>query len=69
MSRPAYTHRVGTHTHSFRDLKGLMARATPARSGDRLAGVAAASAQERVVAQMALAELPLRTFLQEALIP
>ncbi len=69
MSNPAYTHRVGTRTHAFRDLKDLMAKASPARSGDRLAGVAAASAQERVVAQMALAELPLRTFLQDALVP
>ena len=69
MSQPAYTHRTGVHTHSFRDLKDLMAKATPARSGDSLAGVAARTAQERVVAQMALAELPLRTFLNEALIP
>ncbi|WP_298011230.1 ethanolamine ammonia-lyase subunit EutB [uncultured Aquabacterium sp.] len=66
---PRYAHRVGAHTFTFRDLKDLMAKATPARSGDRLAGVAAGSAQERVVAQMALAELPLRTFLNEALIP
>jgi ethanolamine ammonia-lyase large subunit len=69
MSSPAYTHRVGPRTHAFRDLKDLMAKASPARSGDRLAGVAAASTQERVVAQMALAELPLRTFLQDALVP
>jgi ethanolamine ammonia-lyase large subunit len=69
MSSPAYSHRVGTRTHAFRDLKDLMAKASPARSGDRLAGVAAASTQERVVAQMALAELPLRTFLQDALVP
>jgi ethanolamine ammonia-lyase large subunit len=69
MTQPAYTHRAGVHTHSFRDLKDLMAKATPARSGDALAGLAAHTAQERVVAQMALAELPLRTFLNEALIP
>ena len=69
MSGTTYSHRVGTHTHRFRDLKDLMAKATPARSGDRLAGVAAQTAQERVVAQMALADLPLRTFLSEALIP
>ena len=69
MPQPAYTHRAGVHTHSFRDLKDLMAKATPARSGDALAGVAAHTAQERVVAQMALADLPLRTFLTEALIP
>ncbi|RZL10912.1 MAG: ethanolamine ammonia-lyase subunit EutB [Rubrivivax sp.] len=69
MNRPAYTHRAGPHSASFRDLKDLMARATPPRSGDVLAGVAAHSAQDRVLAQMALADLPLRTFLNDALIP
>jgi ethanolamine ammonia-lyase large subunit len=69
MSSPAYTHRVGMRTHTFSSLKALMAKATPARSGDALAGVAAQTAQERVVAQMALADLPLRTFLSDALIP
>ncbi|MDO9004461.1 MAG: ethanolamine ammonia-lyase subunit EutB [Aquabacterium sp.] len=54
---------------AFRDLKDLLAKATPARSGDLLAGIAAQTAQERVVAQMALADLPLRTFLNDALIP
>jgi ethanolamine ammonia-lyase large subunit len=68
-SGPSHQHRVGTHTFGFRDLKDLMAKATPARSGDALAGLAAGSAQERVAAQMALAELPLRTFLNEALVP
>lgn len=69
MSRARYRHQVGAQTFTFRDLKDLMAKATPARSGDLLAGVAARTAQERVVAQMTLAELPLRTFLNEALIP
>ncbi len=64
-----YTHTAGSVTASFRDLKDLMAKATPARSGDVLAGVAAGSAEERVLAQMALADLPLSTFLNEALIP
>ncbi|MGH6648357.1 ethanolamine ammonia-lyase subunit EutB [Aquabacterium sp.] len=53
----------------FRDLKDLMAKATPLRSGDVLAGLAAGTAQERVHAQMALADLPLRTFLHDALVP
>ena len=66
---PQYTHTAGARTYGFRDLKDLMAKATPARSGDLLAGVAAHSAQERAVAQMALAELPLATFLNVALIP
>ncbi|MDR9424852.1 MAG: ethanolamine ammonia-lyase subunit EutB [Marinobacter sp.] len=64
-----YTYTLGTRTWHFRDLADLMAKATPARSGDRLAGVMAESAEERVIAQMRLAELPLRTFLSEALIP
>ncbi len=46
-----------------------MAKATPERSGDHLAGVGAASAEERVLAQMCLADLPLKTFLTDALIP
>jgi ethanolamine ammonia-lyase large subunit len=46
-----------------------MAKASPARSGDTLAGIAAQDDAERVLAQMALAELPLKTFLSEALIP
>jgi ethanolamine ammonia-lyase large subunit len=50
-------------------LKTLLARATPLRSGDLLAGIAAADATERVAAQMALADLPLATFLTESVIP
>ena len=63
------SHTIGARTYGFRDLKDLMAKATPARSGDYLAGVAAGSAEERVAAQMTLAELPLNTFLQEVVIP
>ena len=55
--------------YRFDDLKSLMAKATPLRSGDRLAGVAAESAVERVAAQMRLADLPLARFLEEPLIP
>ena len=64
-----YSHTIGTRTYGFRDLKDLMAKATPARSGDYLAGVAAGSAEERVAAQMTLAALPLGIFLQEVVIP
>jgi ethanolamine ammonia-lyase large subunit len=53
----------------FDDLKTLLAKATPARSGDELAGIAAASAMERVAAQTALADLPLQRFLEEPLVP
>jgi ethanolamine ammonia-lyase large subunit len=66
---PHYTHIVGPRTYTFRDLKDVMAKATPARAGDHLAGVAAGSAEERVAAQMLLAALPLTTFLSEALVP
>ena len=66
---PRYTHVIGTRTHSFRDLRTLMACATPLRSGDQLAGIAAHSAEQRVAAQMALADLPLSTFLNDALVP
>jgi ethanolamine ammonia-lyase large subunit len=55
--------------YAFPDLKGLLAKASPPRSGDRLAGIAAQSAAERVAAQMALADLPLATFLDEAVVP
>ena len=65
----SYSHTVNARRHTFVDLRDLMARATPLRSGDALAGVAARSAGERVAAQMALAELPLRTFLSEAVVP
>jgi ethanolamine ammonia-lyase large subunit len=54
---------------TFHDLKTLLAKASPARSGDVLAGVAAQSAIERVAAQMALADLPLKTFLNIDLVP
>ena len=55
--------------YRFDDLKSLMAKASPLRSGDCLAGVAAQSAVERIAAQMALADLPLARFLEEPLIP
>ncbi|MCQ4345913.1 ethanolamine ammonia-lyase subunit EutB [Pseudomonas stutzeri] len=64
-----FIHSVGGQTWRFDGLRELLAKATPARSGDYLAGVAAASAAERVAAQMALAEVPLKHFLIEALIP
>jgi ethanolamine ammonia-lyase large subunit len=51
------------------NLRALLAKASPARSGDQLAGIAAASAEERVRAEMALADVPLKAFLAEPLIP
>jgi ethanolamine ammonia-lyase large subunit len=67
MSR--YRTSLGVNVYDFSDLKTLLAKATPLRSGDQLAGVAAASAEERVAAQMALADVPLKDFLAEPLIP
>ena len=65
----AYRHAIGSTTHVFVDLRELLARATPLRSGDQLAGLAAASAEERAAARHALADLPLAAFLDEALVP
>ena len=64
-----FTHAAGTRTYGFRDLKDLLAKATPLRSGDLLAGLAAATDEERVVAQMALAELPLSRLLTDVVVP
>jgi ethanolamine ammonia-lyase large subunit len=64
-----YAHTIGGTRHVFADLRTLLARASPFRSGDALAGLAAASAAERVAAQMALADLPLRTFLSQPVVP
>ena len=60
---------VAARTHEFDSLRELMAKATPRRSGDELAGVAAETAEERVAAQFCLAEVPLKQFLDEPLIP
>ena len=60
---------LGDITYTFDDLKDLMAKATPARSGDDLAGISARSMEERVAAKMLLADLPLKTLLEEPLIP
>jgi ethanolamine ammonia-lyase large subunit len=64
-----YRYQLGTKTYQFADLADLMAKATPARSGDRLAGVIAESAEQRAVAQLLLSEVSLKTFLNEVLVP
>jgi len=64
-----YTHTLAGTRYRFDDLRTLLARATPFRSGDALAGLAAASAAERVAAQMALADLPLADILAEPVVP
>ena len=60
---------IGGERHTFPTLAALMAQATPRRSGDELAGLAADTEARRIAAQMALADLPLTTFLTEAPIP
>ena len=64
----SYKTLIAHQNYVFADLKTLMAKATPLRSGDELAGVAAENATERVAAQMALADVPLKNFLNEALV-
>lgn len=64
----SYAQTVGTHRFSFDSLTVLMAKATPERSGDHLAGIAAGDDEERVAAQMALADVPLKTFLVDHVI-
>lgn len=65
----SYQIALGQQQYHFADLKTLMAKATPLRSGDCLAGVAATDEQERIAAQLTLAQVPLKTFLQETVIP
>jgi ethanolamine ammonia-lyase large subunit len=64
-----HRHTVHGQRFVFPDLRTLFARASPMRSGDQLAGIAAASATERVAAQCALADVPLADILARPLIP
>ncbi len=65
----SYAILLGRQRHVFDDLKALMAAASPEKSGDRLAGVAAETNERRVAARYLLADIPLKTFLEEPLIP
>ena len=65
----SFSYSIGNTRYTFASLRELLARATPLRSGDVLAGVAAESAEERVAAQFALADLPLKHFLSEQVVP
>lgn len=65
----AYQCLVGRHRHEFADLRTLLAKASPLRSGDQLAGIAAHSDEERVAARLCLADVPLQTLLEHPLIP
>ena len=64
-----YKTTIANQNYKFINLRDLMAKATPARSGDYLAGVAAAHNIERVAAQWVLADVPLKQFLNEVLVP
>src|SRR4051794_480294 len=64
-----YRYTIGAHCHVFDGLRDLLAKATPPRSGDRLAGVAAETAEQMIAARMALADVPLRQFLDETVVP
>lgn len=66
---PVYSHVIGGERHLFNDLKTLLACASPRRSGDELAGIAAATDERRVAAKMALADVPLAAFLDDVLVP
>ena len=65
----AYSYSIRNITYRFNDLKDLLAKASPPRSGDYLAGIGATTAVERMAAKMCLADLPLSIFLSEAVIP
>ncbi len=64
----AYSHTIGDVRYTFPTLGRLLAKASPARSGDELAGIAAESAKERIAAQLALSDLPLKQFLVEPIV-
>src|SRR5258708_12711533 len=64
-----YRQAVDATSYLFNDLRDLLAKATPPRSGDRLAGIAADSAEQMIAARMALANVPLKQFLNETVVP
>src|SRR6202035_528438 len=64
-----YRHAIDTTSYVFDDLRDLLAKATPPRSGDRLAGIAADSAEQMIAAAIALADGPLKQFLHDTVIP
>src|SRR6266849_3273688 len=63
-----YRHAIDATTYVFTDLRDLLAKATPPRSGDRLAGIAADSAEQMIAARIALADVPLKQFLHETIV-
>lgn len=67
--KSTYVYAVGNQSYQFDKLADVMAKASTAKSGDSLAGVAAESDEERVAAQLLLANIPLKRFIDEPLIP
>lgn len=65
----SYGFSIRNRRYVFNDLKELLAKATPFRSGDALAGLAAENNEERIAAQFALSDVPLKTFLNEEIVP
>src|SRR6185312_9372074 len=63
-----YRHTIDATSYVFDDLRDLLAKASPPRSGDRLAGIAAESAEQMIAARIALADVPLKQFLRETVI-
>jgi ethanolamine ammonia-lyase large subunit len=63
-----YRHTIDATSYVFDDMRELLAKATPPRSGDRLAGIAADSAEQMIAARIALADVPLKQFLNETLV-
>jgi ethanolamine ammonia-lyase large subunit len=64
-----YKSTIGNVVYHFQDLRTVLAKASPSRSGDDLAGLSAGSAEERVAAQMALGDIPLKAFVAEPVVP
>jgi ethanolamine ammonia-lyase large subunit len=64
-----YRHNIHHRVYKFPNLKTLLGKASPYRSGDELAGLCAVGYEERVAAQITLADVPLKNFLNEAVIP
>ena len=69
LTRVRFRHTIGQETHAFPDLRTLLAKASPTRAADRLAELTAETETSRVAARFALADVPLRHFLTEDVIP
>src|SRR6202158_2081659 len=63
-----YRPTIEATSYASDDLRDLLAKATPPRSGDRLAGIAADSAEQMIAARIALSDVPLKQFLHETVI-